>query len=205
MRIARVGATESPPLFEYRKPAVDPPYESIDGGLAVSHRKAERRVGKRWALIALASALSGCALAQTAVAAVPTPESATLCGGTLKRAKPTADDPNLVNYKFNCNGGITAYTLIVLRKSNDFNTVDDYASSVSVFDPTGNPLSTASFSCSGQIPATESTATPAPAVRCPPRIGPRARSPPPSRTARIFQRARRPEPSRIPRPWSSSW
>jgi hypothetical protein len=118
----------------------------------VSHRKAERRVGKRWALIALASALSGCALAQTAVAAVPTPESATLCGGTLKRAKPTADDPNLVNYKFNCNGGITAYTLIMLRKSNDFNTVDDYASSVSVFDPTGNPLSTASFSCSGQIP-----------------------------------------------------
>jgi hypothetical protein len=118
----------------------------------VSHRKAERRVGKRWALVALASAFSGCVLAQTAVAAVPTPESATLCGGTLKRAKPSADDPNPVSYKFNCNGSITAYTLVVLRKSNDSNTIDDFASSVSVFDPSGNPLSTASFACSGQIP-----------------------------------------------------
>ncbi len=118
----------------------------------MSYRKAERRIVKRWALIALASALSGCVLAQSAGAAVPTPESATLCGGSLKRAKPTLDDPSLVSYKFNCNGGITAYTLIVLRKSNDFNTVDDYASSVSVFDPTGNPLSTASFSCTGEIP-----------------------------------------------------
>jgi len=118
----------------------------------VSYRKAERRVGKRWPLIALASVLSGCALAQSAGAAVPTPESATLCGGSLKRAKPTLDDPNLVNYKFNCSGGITAYTLIVLRKPNDSNTVDDFASGVSVFDPTGNPLSTASFSCTGEIP-----------------------------------------------------
>lgn len=118
----------------------------------MSYRKAEPRVGKRWALIVLASVLSGCVLAQSAGAAVPTPESSTLCGGSLKRAKPTLDDPNLVTYKFNCSGGITAYTLIVLRKPNDSGTVDDFASSVSVFDPTGNPLSTASFSCTGEIP-----------------------------------------------------
>ena len=74
----------------------------------------------------LALALFGSVLAQSAVAATPTPESATLCGGTLTRAKPTTDDPNLLNYKFNCNGGISAYTLIVLRKSNDFNTIDDF-------------------------------------------------------------------------------
>lgn len=119
----------------------------------MSHHNAERRAGRRRsALVALALALFGCVLAQSALAATPAPESATLCGGTLKRAKPTLDDPNLLNYKFNCNGGITAYTLIVLRKSNDFNTVDDFASSVSVFDPTGNPLSTASFNCTGEIP-----------------------------------------------------
>ena len=116
------------------------------------HRKAERRVRLRWAPAALAFAVCGSLLAQSALAAVPTPESATLCGGTLKRAKATPDDPNLLNYKFNCNGGISAYTLIVLRKPNDFNTIDDFASSVLVVDPTGNPLSTASFSCSGEIP-----------------------------------------------------
>ena len=137
---------------KYLQGAADPPRHSIDGGLAVSHRKAERRTGRRSALVALALALFGCLLVQSALAATPTPESSTLCGGTLKRAKPTADDPNLLSYKFNCNGGISAYTLIVLRKSNDFNTIDDFDSSVSVFDATGNPLSTASFSCSGEIP-----------------------------------------------------
>lgn len=116
------------------------------------HRKPGRRIGRRSALVALALALFGSLLAQSAVAATPTPASATLCGGTLKRAKPTADDPNLLNYKVNCNGGISAYTLIVLRKPNDFNTIDDFASSVTVFDPSGNPLSSASFSCAGEIP-----------------------------------------------------
>jgi len=118
----------------------------------VSHRKAERRAGKRSALMALALAVFGCVLVQSAVAATPTPESSTLCGGTLKRAKPTTDDPNLLSYKFNCNGGITAYTLIVLRKSNDFNTIDDFATNPLVVDPSGNPLSTVALSCSGEIP-----------------------------------------------------
>ena len=118
----------------------------------MSYRQAERRVGKRWALIALASALSGCLLAQSAAAAVPTPESATLCGGTLTRAKPTPDDPNLLNYKFNCNSGISAYTLIVLRKPNDANTVDDFNTNPLAYDITGNPLSSVSISCAGEIP-----------------------------------------------------
>jgi hypothetical protein len=91
-------------------------------------------------------------LTQTALAAAPAPESATQCGGTLKRAKPTADDPNLLSYKFTCDWGVSAYTLIVTRKPNDDATVDDFASSVSVFDPTGNPLSTQSFSCAATIP-----------------------------------------------------
>ncbi len=118
----------------------------------MSHRKAKRRTGRRSVLVALALALVGCVLVQSAVAATPTPESSTLCGGTLKRAKPTADDPNLLNYKFNCNGSISAYTLIVLRKSNDFNTIDDFATNPLVFDSTGNPLSTLAWNCAGQIP-----------------------------------------------------
>ena len=115
----------------------------------MSHRKAERRPGSRLALVALALALFGSVLVQSAVAATPTPESATLCGGTLTRAKPTADDPNLLNYKFNCNGGITAYTLIVLRTPNDFNTIDDFDTNPLVFDTTGNPLSTVALNCAG--------------------------------------------------------
>jgi hypothetical protein len=118
----------------------------------VSYRKAESRAGSRVALMVLALIVFGSILVPSAVAATPTPESATLCGGTLTRAKPTADDPNLVNYKFNCNGGITAYTLIVLRTPNDFNTIDDFDTNPLVFDTTGNPLSNVALNCAGQIP-----------------------------------------------------
>ena len=118
----------------------------------MSHRKAKRRTGRRSVLVALALALFGCLLVQSALAATPTPESSTLCGGTLKHAKPTADDPNLLSYKFNCNGSISAYTLIVLRKSNDFDTIDDFNTNPLVVDTTGNPLSTVAWNCAGQIP-----------------------------------------------------
>jgi hypothetical protein len=118
----------------------------------VSHRNAERRAGRRWALVGVASALLGCVLVPAAVAATPTPESATQCGGSLTRAKPTADDPNLLNYKFTCNWGISAYTLIVLRKPDDFNTVDDFNTNPLVVDTTGNALSTVALSCAGEIP-----------------------------------------------------
>lgn len=116
------------------------------------HRKAGLGPPRRWALATLAFAVGGCLLAQSAVAAVPTPESATQCGGILKRAKPTADDPNLLSYKFTCDWGVSAYSLVVIREPNDDATIDDFGSSVTVLDPTGNPLSTQSFSCAGTIP-----------------------------------------------------
>lgn len=102
--------------------------------------------------MSLAFALGAGLLTQPALAAAPTPESATQCGGILKRAKATADDPNPVSYKFTCDWGVSAYTLIVTRKPNDDATLDDFASSVLVLDPTGNPLSTQSFNCFGGIP-----------------------------------------------------
>jgi hypothetical protein len=104
--------------------------------------------------MSLAFALGVGLLTQPALAAVPPPESATQCGGILNRATATADDPNLVSYKFTCDWGVSAYTLIVTRKPNDDATIDDFASSVSVLDPAGNPLSTQSFSCFGGIPGT---------------------------------------------------
>ena len=171
----------------------------------MSHRKAERRAGSRLALVALALALFGSVLVQSAVAATPTPESATLCGGTLTRAKPTADDPNLLNYKFNCNGGITAYTLIVLRKPNDFNTIDDFDTNPLVFDPTGNPLSTVALNCAGQIPGN--------GINCNAGAGGSVPSPDWSEgtfdTSEPYCANFRPSPSPVPsrtRPrWPSSW
>jgi hypothetical protein len=60
--------------------------------------------------------------------------------------------PHLSSYKFASDWGISAYTLIVTRGADDDSIIDDYSSSVSVFDPLGNALSTQSFSCSGTIP-----------------------------------------------------
>jgi len=119
----------------------------------VSDRKARFHAPVRIALVTLAVAVLGGVMAGQAAAAtpLPTPESATTCGGSLTKAKATVDDPYLVNYKFNCDWGITGYTLIVNRGPNDDSTVDDFASSPSVFDALDNPVSVA-VSCSGTIP-----------------------------------------------------
>jgi hypothetical protein len=118
----------------------------------VLHRKAKRITRRWWVPAALAFALGGGLLTQSALAAAPTPESTTSCGGTVTRAKPTFLDPNLLNYQFSCDWGITSYTLIVNRKPNDYSTIDDFASSVSVFDPDGSADPKEVFSCSGTLP-----------------------------------------------------
>jgi hypothetical protein len=118
----------------------------------VLHRKASRLARRLWVPAALAVALGGGLLVQSALAAAPTPESTTSCGGTVNRLKPTLNDPNLLSYQFSCDWGITSYTLIVNRKPNDFSTIDDFSSSVSVFDPDGNADPKEVFGCSGTIP-----------------------------------------------------
>jgi hypothetical protein len=118
----------------------------------VLHRKARPVARRWWVPVALAFALGGGLLVQSALAAAPTPESTTDCGGTVSRAKPTLDDPNLLNYKFSCDWGITAYTIIVSRKPGNYTTIDDFASSVSVFDPDGSADPKEVFGCSGTIP-----------------------------------------------------
>ena len=117
----------------------------------MSDRKARFHAPARLALVTLVVSVLGCVLAGPAAAAAPPPESATNCGGSLTKGKATVDDPNLVNYKFNCDWGITGYTVIVNRGQNDDGTLDDFASAPSVFDPLGNPVSVGVI-CSGTLP-----------------------------------------------------
>jgi hypothetical protein len=80
-----------------------------------------------------------------------TPESATNCGGSLRKA-PTSEEPNTLSYKFHCDGGITAYTLIVNRSPSDFNTIDDFSPNSLAYTTSGAADSKVSFTCEGSIP-----------------------------------------------------
>jgi hypothetical protein len=105
------------------------------------------------ALSAAAFAALGGVLAHSAAAATaPTPESATNCGGSLTRATPTTADPNLLDYKFNCDTAISSFTLVVNRGLNDSTTVDDFSSTAGVFETSGVADPTELFNCSGTIP-----------------------------------------------------
>jgi hypothetical protein len=100
--------------------------------------------------IALGALLAAVALAiapASAAAAGP----ATDCGGWLKRA-PTSIDPNALAYTFQCNWGITAYSVIATRQANDYNTIDDFDPDGLAYDTSGNPVSGVGFDCAGQIP-----------------------------------------------------
>jgi len=115
-------------------------------------RKARSRALLRTALLASALTACGGVLAGPAVAAAPTPESATNCGGSLTLGTATTADPNLLDYKFNCDYGISSYTLLVNRTVNDFTTVDDFSSTAGIFDASGTADPKQIFSCSGTIP-----------------------------------------------------
>jgi hypothetical protein len=103
-------------------------------------------------LAALITALTPDAQAATAS---PTPVAVPVstCDGALSPATPTIDDPNLLNYKFHCDGEVTAYTVVVNRPGHINDEIDDFATSTSVFDPTAGALLTnVSFSCAGTLP-----------------------------------------------------
>jgi hypothetical protein len=65
-------------------------------------------------LVCVGIAALACALPDWAAAAAPTPASFTNCGGSVSRDKGSAaaGEPNLLNYRFRCNGDISAYTII---------------------------------------------------------------------------------------------
>lgn len=101
-------------------------------------------------------ALAGLALPAAASAAAPTPASLTDCGGTVF-PDPTgaaAGEPNLLDYKFQCDGDISAYTIIVDRQPGGTGNIDDYNPSPSVFESDGvTPSPSESAICGGTTPS----------------------------------------------------
>jgi hypothetical protein len=116
-----------------------------------SHRRAVSCARPRLLTVAFPIALVlGAAVPATAAAA---PQAAINCGGSLARATPTVDDTNLLNYTFYCTGDISAYTLTVNRQVNDFETLDDFSTTATVFDPTKTTVvATQSTTCEGLLP-----------------------------------------------------
>jgi hypothetical protein len=110
-------------------------------------------LGARTPLTAAGVALVGLAVPAFAGAATPTPASSTICGGSLtKDPSPTADDPNLIDYKIHCNEDITAYTLIVNRRLWDFETIDDFSPTADVIQTDASTSSTESITCEATLP-----------------------------------------------------
>jgi hypothetical protein len=110
-------------------------------------------------LLSCGIALMACAMPVVAGAATPiTPTSLTDCGGTVSpdSGGAAAEEPNLRDYKFNCDGGITAYTVIVQQFGDSVSggAIDDYNSAPSVFETDGvTPSPTESITCEGTTPS----------------------------------------------------
>lgn len=107
-----------------------------------------------WARVGLSAGALGllaAAVPVSAQAAAPTPESIASCNGTLSNA-PTSDEPNTLSYKFHCNWGITAYSVVVNRRRNDFSTLDDFSPDALMYDTSGAVITTRAFGCEGNVP-----------------------------------------------------
>jgi hypothetical protein len=105
-------------------------------------------------VVLTSGALGAMALAATANAASPPPptSSATCYGGVTPA--PTADDPNLLDYKFNCDQRITAYTVIVNRGVDNSPTIDDFEPAPSAYLQDGTtPDTTVAWTCEGYLPS----------------------------------------------------
>ena len=98
------------------------------------------------------SVLVPAVLAASALAALSTPESLTTCYGSLAKGTPTADQPNLMNYRFHCDGRISAYTIVANRRPRNFDVIDAFSTTANVLDAQGNIVSNQSFGCEGTTP-----------------------------------------------------
>lgn len=106
-------------------------------------------------LLSCGAALVACVLAATASAAV-TPTSLTDCGGKVSAdaGGAAADEPNLLDYRFSCDGGITAYTILIQQQGDRGGSIDDYDPAPSVFETDGvTPSPTESITCEGTTPS----------------------------------------------------
>lgn len=118
-----------------------------------AHSRARRR-SVRLLLSALTCSLLPAALTASASAATapPTPQASTLCFGSLSKA-PTADEPNLLNYSFRCNGRISSYTLVANRQHDDTSTIDDFSTTALVSTSLGASVTNESYTCEGGLPS----------------------------------------------------
>ncbi len=107
-------------------------------------------------LLSCGVAVAACVLPAMASAAAVTPTSLTDCGGKVS-ADPggkAADEPNLLDYKFSCDGGITAYTILIQQQGDPGGSIDDYNPAPSVFETDGlTPSPTESITCEGTTPS----------------------------------------------------
>ena len=116
-----------------------------------------------WGTLARAGLTSGavvlaaCMLPAASSAAV-TPASLTFCKGKVSSdpGGKASDEPNLLDYRFSCDTGITAYTIIVNQQGDAASggAIDDYNPSPSVFETDGvTPSPTESITCEGSTPS----------------------------------------------------
>jgi hypothetical protein len=114
-------------------------------------------------MLARAGLVSGAAvlavsLLPAAAGAAVTPTSLTFCKGKVSPdpGGKAADEPNLLDYRFSCDGGITAYTIIVNQQGDAASggAIDDYNPSPSVFETDGvTPSPTETITCEGTTPS----------------------------------------------------
>jgi hypothetical protein len=110
----------------------------------------------RAVLLSCSVALVACVLPAAAGAAAVTPTSLTDCGGNVSAnaGGPAADEPNSLNYRFSCDGGITAYTILIQQQGDPGGSIDDYDPAPSVFQTDGlTPSPTESITCEGTTPS----------------------------------------------------
>jgi hypothetical protein len=115
-----------------------------------ANRRARWRALGSASFVAPAVLLLGALLPASASAAA---QAATVCSGGLTKdpAASTSGDPNLTDYSFDCNGAITAYSVVINRTIWDFETVDDFSTTANVTKG-GVVVPTESFGCEGVLP-----------------------------------------------------
>lgn len=109
----------------------------------------------RAVMLSCGVALIACLLPAGAGAASVTPTSLTDCVGNVSaNSIGGTDEPNLLNYRFECFGSITAYTVIVQQQGDRGGSIDDYDPAPSVFETDGlTPSPTESITCEGTTPS----------------------------------------------------
>jgi hypothetical protein len=116
-----------------------------------------RRALRRGALLTIGAASVAAGIPAATEAATPVvPSSFTSCHGSVK-SDPTGknnDEPNLLDYSFSCDSGITAYSVFVNQQRAGGGAVDDFEGSPSIFETDGlTPSPTESVTCEGVIPS----------------------------------------------------